>query len=70
MGQPEKNVPCFLVLEDGTVLPGESFGAKKPVEGEVGKLNEFVSVNNINTCSDIEVRCSIIHLFFVLRSTE
>lgn len=29
---------CSLVLEDGTVLPGESFGAKIPVDGEVGKF--------------------------------
>jgi carbamoylphosphate synthase small subunit len=26
------------VLEDGTVFTGESFGAKIPVDGEVGKL--------------------------------
>jgi hypothetical protein len=28
---------CSLVLEDGTILPGESFGAKIPVDGEVGE---------------------------------
>ncbi|XP_022916076.1 multifunctional protein r [Onthophagus taurus] len=26
---------CFLLLEDGTILSGEHFGAKKPVNGEV-----------------------------------
>uniref|UniRef100_T1PDM8 Carbamoyl-phosphate synthase n=1 Tax=Musca domestica TaxID=7370 RepID=T1PDM8_MUSDO len=26
---------CYLVLEDSTVLPGEYFGAKAPVDGEV-----------------------------------
>lgn len=30
-------VPCFLVLEDGSVLKGESFGAKKAIDGEVGR---------------------------------
>lgn len=29
---------CSLVLEDGTVLSGYSFGALQPVSGEVGKL--------------------------------
>jgi hypothetical protein len=28
---------CSLVLEDGTILLGESFGAKVPVDGEVGE---------------------------------
>lgn len=28
---------CYLILEDGTVLTGESFGAKKQTGGEVGK---------------------------------
>ncbi|XP_033610658.1 CAD protein isoform X2 [Cryptotermes secundus] len=31
----EKKSTCSLVLEDGTVLPGESFGAKIPADGEV-----------------------------------
>ncbi|XP_050512938.1 CAD protein [Diabrotica virgifera virgifera] len=35
MANSEHKVPCFLVLEDGTILPGESFGAQKAVEGEV-----------------------------------
>lgn len=35
MADRENSVPCFLVLEDGTILPGESFGAHTPVEGEV-----------------------------------
>ncbi|KAF2879128.1 hypothetical protein ILUMI_27035 [Ignelater luminosus] len=30
-----KSVPCYLVLEDGTTFPGESFGAKKELDGEV-----------------------------------
>lgn len=37
MHSDSSHVPCFLVLEDGTVLKGESFGAKRPVNGEVGK---------------------------------
>lgn len=28
---------CFLVLEDGSVFKGQSFGSKKPTDGEVGK---------------------------------
>ncbi|KAJ8918595.1 hypothetical protein NQ315_013100 [Exocentrus adspersus] len=35
MGEGGENVPCFLVLEDGTIFPGESFGAKRPIDGEV-----------------------------------
>lgn len=31
-----QTIPCFLVLEDGTVLKGESFGARKAIDGEVG----------------------------------
>ncbi|GJQ71591.1 CAD [Trypoxylus dichotomus] len=31
----KSRVPCFLLLEDGTVLKGESFGARKPIDGEV-----------------------------------
>lgn len=34
----EQPLPCFLLLEDGTILAGESFGAKKHVDGEVGKI--------------------------------
>lgn len=34
----KKQCTCSLVLEDGTVFTGESFGAKVPVDGEVGKL--------------------------------
>lgn len=41
MGDGE-NVPCFLVLEDGTVFPGESFGAKRQIDGEVGKWQHVV----------------------------
>lgn len=29
--------PCSLVLADGTILQGRSFGAAVPVEGEVGE---------------------------------
>lgn len=32
----EVGPPCCLVLADGTVYPGRSFGAQVPVEGEVG----------------------------------
>ncbi|CAH0554904.1 unnamed protein product [Brassicogethes aeneus] len=35
MGSTDSSVPCYLVLEDGTVLPGKSFGDKKPTDGEV-----------------------------------
>lgn len=31
---------CCLELEDGTVLPGKSFGAPIDVDGEVGKCYE------------------------------
>jgi len=34
----KKQCTCSLVLEDGTVFTGESFGATIPVDGEVGKL--------------------------------
>lgn len=33
-----KSAPCYLVLEDGTTYPGEFFGAREEVDGEVGKL--------------------------------
>lgn len=29
---------CYLVLEDGTVFPGTSFGSETETDGEVGKL--------------------------------
>lgn len=29
---------CYLILEDGTIFPGTSFGAKNTVDGEVGKF--------------------------------
>lgn len=36
---------CSLVLEDGTVLSGYSFGALQPVSGEVGKfINKKIHV--------------------------
>ncbi|XP_074041253.1 carbamoyl-phosphate synthetase 2, aspartate transcarbamylase, and dihydroorotase rudimentary isoform X1 [Leptinotarsa decemlineata] len=35
MGDGVDSVPCFLVLEDGTSLSGRSFGAIKPIDGEV-----------------------------------
>lgn len=41
-------VPCYLVLEDGTVFSGNSFGATKPIDGEVGKNNQHVVVNVFN----------------------
>lgn len=34
----ESKTPCFLLLEDGTVLRGEAFGAKREVDGEIGKI--------------------------------
>lgn len=35
----EVNNPCFLVLEDGTTLQGETFGAKREVDGEIGEYS-------------------------------
>lgn len=32
----EVGPPCSLVLEDGSIFQGRSFGAQAPVEGEVG----------------------------------
>lgn len=32
---------CYLILEDGTVFPGISFGAKQAIDGEVGKCNNI-----------------------------
>lgn len=29
---------CYLILEDGTIFSGTSFGAKKAIDGEVGKF--------------------------------
>jgi len=40
----KKRCTCSLVLEDGTVFTGESFGAKIPVDGEVGKLVQYFVV--------------------------
>jgi len=40
----KKQCTCSLVLEDGTVFTGESFGAKIPVDGEVGKLVQYFVV--------------------------
>lgn len=33
----DENVPAFLVLENGVVLNGRSFGAVNPTDGEVGE---------------------------------
>lgn len=40
MGNEMRDVPdsCFLLLEDGTVLTGKPFGARKQTNGEVGEL--------------------------------
>lgn len=29
--------PCSLILADGSVFEGKSFGAQVPIEGEVGR---------------------------------
>ena len=29
--------PCYLVLSDGSCYPGTTFGAQKPVDGEIGE---------------------------------
>ena len=31
-----KEVACALVLDDGTVYPGYSFGCNKSISGEIG----------------------------------
>lgn len=41
-GQQEENEQAFLVLEDGTVLPGKPFGAIAPIDGEVGKFTFWI----------------------------
>ncbi|EFA10197.1 multifunctional protein r [Tribolium castaneum] len=35
MTKSDERHTCFLLLEDGTVLPGESFGARNQIDGEV-----------------------------------
>lgn len=75
MGTETEDVPdsCYLLLEDGTVLPGKAFGARKPTNGEVGellfprnvrvfKLHDQHVVALKNTCGVAEV------LFFRLSS--
>lgn len=37
----EVGPPCSLVLADGSVFQGRSFGAQVPVDGEVGKYNNI-----------------------------
>ncbi|RZC40808.1 CAD protein [Asbolus verrucosus] len=41
MTKSEDKQTCFLLLEDGTILPGESFGAKKQIDGEVAITLKF-----------------------------
>lgn len=38
----EKEV-CYLLLEDGTVFPGEAFGARNARDGEVGMSSIYFS---------------------------
>lgn len=33
----ERAAKCYLVLDDGTVFPGTSFGAHKEIDGEIGE---------------------------------
>lgn len=39
-----KGEVCYLILEDGCVLTGESFGARKQTDGEVGKCQHVVGM--------------------------
>lgn len=39
-----KGEVCYLILEDGCVLTGESFGARKQTDGEVGKCQHVVAM--------------------------
>lgn len=32
---------CYLILDDGSIFPGTSFGAKNTIDGEVGKIIKF-----------------------------
>ena len=36
--------PCFLVLEDGTVISGEPFGSRRQTDGEIGRLGTWPHV--------------------------
>lgn len=38
-----KENDAFLLLEDGTVLAGQSFGADKDAHGEVGEFKYYIS---------------------------
>lgn len=31
----------YLILEDGTILPGQSFGSQRDIDGEIGKVNTW-----------------------------
>lgn len=42
MTKSDERHTCFLLLEDGTVLPGESFGARNQIDGEVGKQHVVI----------------------------
>lgn len=43
--------PCYLVLEDGNVLQGKSFGAQKSIDGEIGEF--FIFFNFIYVLHDL-----------------
>lgn len=38
------SIPCYIILEDGEVIRGSSFGAINASEGEVGELI-FLNLN-------------------------
>lgn len=37
----EEDKNCYLVLEDGSVFEGKSFGARRQIEGEIGEFFFF-----------------------------
>lgn len=49
MGDNNDDEQCFLVLEDGSVFAGTVFGAKKPIDGEVGKFTRKVLFSRIRS---------------------
>lgn len=54
----ENSAPCFLILEDGEIIKGQSFGAKIPKNGEVGKFT------CIRIVFSIPFRNIIVYMFF------
>lgn len=67
----EKNKDCFLLLEDGSIFPGRSFGANRQIDGEVGELEFFFfSFMQINTWSNTTIFFVFIFFIFLCKSTR